>query len=108
MPDDLGEPLTVLLKRASASAVDDQVRGRLVEARARLHGPLRLAIAGKVKAGKLTLLNALLGEELAPTDAGEGTKILTWYAEGPAPSDGGHPLEGPPVARPWDRRSEEH
>src|SRR3712207_3598998 len=105
MPDDLGEPLTVLLKRASASAVDDQVRERLTEARSRLHGPLRLAIAGKVKAGKSTLLNALLGEELAPTDAGECTKILTWYAQGPAPAVVVHPYQGRPVTRPWSRDS---
>jgi hypothetical protein len=103
--DDLGEPITVLLDRASASAVDDQVRSRLAEARDRLHGPLRLAIAGKVKAGKSTLLNALLGEELAPTDAGECTKIVTWYAEGPAPQVMVHPLQGDPISRPWTRES---
>ena len=40
---------------------------------ARLDQPLRVAIAGKVKAGKSTLLNALIGEELAATDAGECT-----------------------------------
>ncbi|HEX9259550.1 MAG TPA: dynamin family protein, partial [Acidimicrobiales bacterium] len=34
---------------------------------------------GRVKAGKSTLLNALVGERLAPTDAGECTKIVTWY-----------------------------
>ena len=34
-----------------------------------VRGPLRLAIAGKVKAGKSTLLNAILGDELAPSDA---------------------------------------
>ena len=32
----------------------------------RLDGPLRVAIAGKVKAGKSTLLNALVGEKVAP------------------------------------------
>ncbi|HEX8803695.1 MAG TPA: dynamin family protein, partial [Acidimicrobiales bacterium] len=48
----------------------------------RLDEPLRVAIAGKVKAGKSTLLNALVGEELAPTDAGECTKIVTWYRDG--------------------------
>ena len=48
----------------------------------RLDTPLRVAVAGKVKAGKSTLLNALVGEELAPTDAGECTKIITWYADG--------------------------
>lgn len=51
----------------------------------RLDEPLRVAIAGKVKAGKSTLLNALVGEEIAPTDAGECTKVVTWYRGGPSP-----------------------
>src|SRR4249920_1421263 len=48
-------------------------------ARRRLDEPLRVAIAGRVKAGKSTLLNALVGERLAATDAGECTRIVTWY-----------------------------
>jgi hypothetical protein len=56
--------------------------GHLQESRRRLREPLRVAIAGKVKAGKSTLLNALIGEELAPTDAGECTRIIAWYREG--------------------------
>lgn len=55
---------------------------RLTAALSRLDEPLRVAIAGKVKAGKSTLLNALVGEELAPTDAGECTRIVTWYRDG--------------------------
>jgi hypothetical protein len=50
--------------------------------RTRLAQPLRLAIAGQVKAGKSTLLNALVADRLAPTDAGECTRIATWYREG--------------------------
>src|SRR6185295_19470143 len=49
---------------------------------ARFDEPLRVAIAGRVKAGKSTLLNALIGEEIAPTDAGECTRLVTWYQDG--------------------------
>src|SRR5262245_37496490 len=52
--------------------------------RERLEGPLQVAIAGRVKAGKSTLLNALVGERLAPTDAGECTRIVSWYRKGPS------------------------
>ena len=51
--------------------------------RRRLNEPLRVAIAGRVKAGKSTLLNALVGERLAPTDSGECTRIVTWYRYSP-------------------------
>ncbi|MDY7101920.1 MAG: dynamin family protein [Actinomycetota bacterium] len=54
----------------------------LRQVRSRIDEPLRVAIAGKVKAGKSTLLNALVGEELAPTDEGECTRIVTWYRNG--------------------------
>jgi hypothetical protein len=48
----------------------------------RIDGPLRVAVAGRVKAGKSTLLNALVGERLAPTDAGECTRLVAWYVHG--------------------------
>ncbi len=67
---------------------------QLTELRRRITGPLRLALAGKIKAGKSTLLNALLGEELAPTDAGECTKIVTWYSYGDQPAVVLHPRGG--------------
>ena len=63
---------------ATGAAIDDELQA--IERR--LGEPLRVAIAGKVKAGKSTLLNALVGEQLAPTDAGECTKIVTWYQHG--------------------------
>lgn len=55
---------------------------RLMAVRDRLDEPLRVAVAGRVKSGKSTLLNALVGERLAPTDAGECTRIVTWYRDG--------------------------
>lgn len=48
----------------------------------RLHEPLRVAIVGRVKAGKSTLLNCLVGERLAATDAGECTQVVSWYRYG--------------------------
>ena len=48
----------------------------------RLDSPLRVAVAGRVKAGKSTLLNALIGDELAPTDAGECTRFVWWFHDG--------------------------
>ncbi len=69
----------------------------------RLSGPLRLAIAGRVKAGKSTLLNALVGEELAPTDAGECTKLVTWYIGGHAAQVTAVHKDGRREQRPFSR-----
>jgi len=80
---------SVLLDRTRAvlTRAIDTYRGtrsgaRLLSVRARLDEPLRVAIAGRVKSGKSTLLNALVGERLATTDAGECTRIVTWYLNG--------------------------
>ena len=70
---------------------------RIPELRERLDGPLRVAIAGKVKAGKSTLLNALVGENVAPTDASECTRVVTWYRNGHVYRVTAAMFEGPPV-----------
>ena len=69
----------------------------------RLDEPLRVAIAGKVKAGKSTLLNALVGEQVAPTDAGECTRVVTWYRDGTTPRIVLHPRTGTPRPLPVRR-----
>jgi hypothetical protein len=52
---------------------------------ARLDEPVRVAITGRVKAGKSTLLNALVGERLAATGVGERTRLVSWYRWGQTP-----------------------
>ncbi|KAE8762645.1 dynamin family protein [Georgenia thermotolerans] len=82
---------------------DPQAAALLRGYAARLDGPLRVAVAGMVKAGKSTLLNAILGEELAPTDTGECTRVVTWYRYGPVPRVTLHPVDGEPRQLPVRR-----
>ena len=70
----------------------------------RIDAPLRVAIAGKVKAGKSTLLNAMVGEMVAATDAAECTKLVTWYQYASAPRLTLYPKLGPPRQLPASRR----
>jgi Dynamin family len=103
MTDPLTSSIGELLRAAQASARTAAVAAELDEVGTRLTGPLRLAIAGKVKAGKSTLLNAILSEDLAPTDAGECTQIVTWYVHGQQPQVLLYPLEGASEQRPFRR-----
>jgi hypothetical protein len=73
------DQVTALLGDARRAAPDRRSAEALDEALRRAGEPLRVAIAGRVKAGKSTLLNALVGDELAATDAGECTRIVTWF-----------------------------
>lgn len=96
-PQPLGSVVRVLLRRTIDTYRDSpQAVGWLQHNLARFDEPLRVAIAGKVKAGKSTLLNALVGEEIAPTDAGECTRIVTWYIDAQVPKVTMYPRSSPP------------
>jgi hypothetical protein len=103
MSETLVRNLSSLLQRAMAQALTPEAQERLAEAQQRLVGPLRLGFCGLVSVGKSTLLNALVGLGVAPMDAGECTKILTWYQWGTSPQVMVQPLNGQPVMRPWKR-----
>ncbi|WP_106816607.1 dynamin family protein [Microbacterium timonense] len=91
-------------QEALALYADDPATREMISAYdRRLQGPLRIALAGMVKAGKSTLLNALLGEALAATDAGECTRVVTWYRRADSPSITLHPRQGPPRRLPFQR-----
>src|SRR3954466_3155178 len=55
---------------------------RVLDVRRRLGEPLRIAIAGRLKSGKSTLVNAMIGRRVAPTEVGECTRIVTQFRYG--------------------------
>ncbi|MFI6761372.1 dynamin family protein [Micromonospora sp. NPDC050417] len=58
------------------------LQGQVFGVRRRLDEPLRVAIAGRLKAGKSTLVNALIGRRVAPTEVGECTRVVTQFRYG--------------------------
>ncbi|MGI8415685.1 MAG: dynamin family protein [Nakamurella sp.] len=62
--------------------VSERTAGGLREVLRRLDTPLQLAVAGRIKAGKSTLVNALIGRRVAPTDVGECTRLVTRFQYG--------------------------
>lgn len=89
-------PQTAALLDAAidAYADDPAAVAALRAASRRLAEPLRVALAGMVKAGKSTLLNAIIGEEVAPTGTGECTRVVTWYRHGASPALTLHARDG--------------
>lgn len=64
------------------STLPSSDRERLQRQRAILDAPVRIALVGRVNAGKSTLVNALIGQRAAPTNATECTRIATVYRYG--------------------------
>jgi hypothetical protein len=81
-------PASELIERVAAliathqDGVPAEVGAEMQALGARLREPLRVAVAGRVKAGKSTLVNALLGQRVAPTDISECTRVVTWFRYG--------------------------
>jgi len=62
----------------------------------RLAEPLRVAVAGQPHVGKSTLINSLVGEEVAPLSVEEGSQVLAWYRGGVNPRAQVYPTQAPP------------
>src|ERR1700760_1613546 len=102
---DLSSVARRLLRRAIEAYQDSPRTQRWLDAELdRIDAPLRVAIAGKVKAGKSTLLNAMVGEMVAATDAAECTKLVTWYQYASTPRLTMFPKKGTPRPLPASRQ----
>jgi hypothetical protein len=64
---------------------DRRSTGRLRHHLSRFEEPVRIAVVGPWRSGKSTLINAIMGEEVAPVEVEDGRQVFTWYEDGPAP-----------------------
>jgi GTP-binding protein EngB required for normal cell division len=72
-----------LCNRTLADLSAGEARDEVKAIAERLEEPLRIAVAGREKAGKSTLVNALLGVRVAQTDVGPCTKVVTRFLHAP-------------------------
>lgn len=93
-PVTLTDRVRALVLDAAAACAGTSTSARLLAQAARLDEPLRVALVGATKAGKSTLVNALVGERVAATDAAECTRVVTTYEHGRAAQAWAHPLVG--------------
>jgi hypothetical protein len=73
---DVCERTVPLLGPGAAASEIDAVQQRLSEK------AIRIAVGGRLKAGKSTLVNAILGQRLAATDVLECTLLVAWFRYG--------------------------
>ena len=81
----LAGPLSVsvaTLCRRLQPQVSARTAAGFAEVLRRLGAPLQVAVAGRIKSGKSTLVNALIGRRVAPTDVGECTRLVTRFQYG--------------------------
>lgn len=78
------DPVRAGLDRAlhSLAALGPDLAGHANRIGAILWSPPRIVIVGRLKAGKSTLVNALIGAKIADTAALEATNVVSVYQEG--------------------------
>jgi len=59
-----------------------ELHKEIVASIARLAQPMRVAVVGRIKAGKSTVVNAFMEKELAPVDSTEATYNISWIRYG--------------------------
>ncbi|MPZ25573.1 MAG: hypothetical protein GEV12_03780 [Micromonosporaceae bacterium] len=82
----LGQSVRALLTNALELYHDSPATaGQLHHQLSRFEEPLRVAVTGPWRSGKSTLVNALMGEQVAPVEVPDGQQVFTWYQDGSAP-----------------------
>lgn len=95
-------PLVADMARALAQQLPPETAGELQGIIARLEGPLQLAVAGRIKSGKSTVVNALIGRRVSATDVRECTRMVTRFQYGTVDRVEVRKLDGSVQTMPYD------
>lgn len=79
-PDQVRSVLGVAVDRYR----DRAAGARLGVLRSQLRDPVRIVFAGPAGGGKSTLVNGIIGHQVAPTGRGAGLGVTHWYSSGPS------------------------
>ncbi|GAA1636507.1 hypothetical protein [Actinoplanes couchii] len=92
----------LLVKAAHVYREHPRAAARLRQTMDRFAGPLRVAVAGGARSGRSTLVNALVGEDVAPLEPA----VFVTYRDGTQPRAWCHPEQGRPYEVPVARSPE--
>ncbi|GIF96800.1 hypothetical protein [Catellatospora citrea] len=82
----LDEAVRRLLQEAwHLSGEDGHAAAQLDRLYGRLQEPLHIAVVGPRRSGKSTVVNGLIGDQVAPLPLGDGHDVVTWYTDGAQP-----------------------
>jgi hypothetical protein len=99
--EQIATALTQIDRIGAAPGLAD-LRRELTQGRERLRQPMRVAIVGLIKAGKSTMMNALLGEAVVAMGTVEATFNVNWLKYGDPPALRVHYKDGrAPEAKPF-------
>jgi hypothetical protein len=83
--------LTMVLRRAAerlyGAGLPGEVAAQMAHLAEQVHHPCVVAVVGRVKAGKSTFINALLGQDLAKVGTTETTATINYFRYGQANPD---------------------
>lgn len=75
-------PLVIGMAESLLGRVPPQTAREIAAITDRLRGPLQLAVAGRIKSGKSTVVNGLIGRRVSATDVRECTRMVTRFQYG--------------------------
>jgi hypothetical protein len=96
VPSGLLDRVRALLGAAVERYADGPAGAELADAARRLDEPVRVAVVGRAGAGTSTVVNALLGQELAATSGRPGSRLVVWFRDGDGRGVTVCPRQGPP------------